>query len=417
MPEYGIDDGVLWRHSVAAALAAELERLSCTVKVPPEAFTAALLHDVGKLVLCRHMKPEVLELLARAQAQVVLEAVVDRGFSNGGGGDESLAQPAIADLDGDGSLEIVISSNILQSNGVQIFSDTSLINAKSAAIGRVDDDPTTLEIVLGEQGWRFDTTTKSFVDLGAVPTLPRLASAIIGDCGDGHRDVVAGDRNSSGMPTITAYHATGAEAGELFSGYPKSIFGKTGDVSAPVIGDFNGDGRVQVATTFTDASYGGLVAIWDMDGENNDEHHDWPMLGHNVRRSGTYADPTPNRPADLTQETIDGSLILNWTDRSDVEDHYVIQRSSTGDPWSYDTFAILPADSTQFVLGETQPGFFRVRALRFDARTGDSILSRFAVEAVTDTGPSIPTLGTWGLAVMVLLLGIAATVMIRRKPA
>lgn len=75
MPEYGADEGVLWRHSVASALAAELAHLVCTAKIPVEAFTAALLHDVGKLVLSRHMKPEVLELLARAQTQGGVDAL------------------------------------------------------------------------------------------------------------------------------------------------------------------------------------------------------------------------------------------------------------------------------------------------------------------------------------------------------
>ena len=68
MPEYGVAEGVLWRHSVASALAADLVQLVCKVKVPAEAVAAALLHDVGRLVLSRHMKPEVLELLAQDQA-------------------------------------------------------------------------------------------------------------------------------------------------------------------------------------------------------------------------------------------------------------------------------------------------------------------------------------------------------------
>ena len=50
LPEYGLEEGALWRHSIAAALAAEAAVGVCETEVPPESFTAALLHDIGKLV-------------------------------------------------------------------------------------------------------------------------------------------------------------------------------------------------------------------------------------------------------------------------------------------------------------------------------------------------------------------------------
>ena len=36
---------------------------------PPEAFTAALLHDIGRLVLSPHLEPELLTLLARSRGK------------------------------------------------------------------------------------------------------------------------------------------------------------------------------------------------------------------------------------------------------------------------------------------------------------------------------------------------------------
>ena len=63
LPAYGLDEGGLWRHSVATALAVEEMRNFGVRSVPPEAFSTALLHDVGKLVLARHLTPEVLEYL------------------------------------------------------------------------------------------------------------------------------------------------------------------------------------------------------------------------------------------------------------------------------------------------------------------------------------------------------------------
>lgn len=67
IPAYGLNEGDLWRHSVAAAVAAEVLPDFCQAEVPPETFTAALLHDVGKLVMGRFLSTEVLGFIQRAQ--------------------------------------------------------------------------------------------------------------------------------------------------------------------------------------------------------------------------------------------------------------------------------------------------------------------------------------------------------------
>ncbi len=71
VPVYGLDEDALWRHSVAAALATETLAESLGVRVPPETFAAALLHDLGKLILGRHAA----ELLGRALPIGALEQV------------------------------------------------------------------------------------------------------------------------------------------------------------------------------------------------------------------------------------------------------------------------------------------------------------------------------------------------------
>jgi len=55
----------MWRHAVAAALASELVRNATPLYVPASAMTAALLHDVGKLVLAKALSPHVLQLIAQ----------------------------------------------------------------------------------------------------------------------------------------------------------------------------------------------------------------------------------------------------------------------------------------------------------------------------------------------------------------
>ena len=52
---------------MAAAVSTEIARDFCQVEVPPESFTAALLHDIGKLVMGRYLSPDILGFIRRAQ--------------------------------------------------------------------------------------------------------------------------------------------------------------------------------------------------------------------------------------------------------------------------------------------------------------------------------------------------------------
>jgi HD-like signal output (HDOD) protein len=63
VPEYGLGEGELWEHSVAALLAAELLSRKAPRRPPPETATAALLHDVGKLVMARFLDPDLLSMI------------------------------------------------------------------------------------------------------------------------------------------------------------------------------------------------------------------------------------------------------------------------------------------------------------------------------------------------------------------
>ena len=67
IPAYGLEEGALWKHSVTAAVAAETIPKYSAVESPPEAFTAALLHDVGKTVMGRFLSPEILTCVTFAR--------------------------------------------------------------------------------------------------------------------------------------------------------------------------------------------------------------------------------------------------------------------------------------------------------------------------------------------------------------
>jgi HD-like signal output (HDOD) protein len=68
LPEYGLDAGDLWCHAVHSSLAAEVVKTHSRMRVPSEAATAALLHDIGKLVLRRYLSPNILRLIGAAAA-------------------------------------------------------------------------------------------------------------------------------------------------------------------------------------------------------------------------------------------------------------------------------------------------------------------------------------------------------------
>jgi len=53
---YELDKGDLWRHSIAVSVVAEKLVEEIGVTADPEIFTAALLHDIGKLLLGQHVE-------------------------------------------------------------------------------------------------------------------------------------------------------------------------------------------------------------------------------------------------------------------------------------------------------------------------------------------------------------------------
>jgi putative nucleotidyltransferase with HDIG domain len=72
IPEYGLGEEEMWRHSVASALTAEILVRAYGKRIPPIAFTAALLHDIGKLVLARHLEAPIQKTIQKLTADYAL---------------------------------------------------------------------------------------------------------------------------------------------------------------------------------------------------------------------------------------------------------------------------------------------------------------------------------------------------------
>lgn len=68
LPAFELQPGRLWQHAVASALATEIVMRRSRSPIPPEAVTAALLHDVGKVLLDDAMDEATLTALRAAWA-------------------------------------------------------------------------------------------------------------------------------------------------------------------------------------------------------------------------------------------------------------------------------------------------------------------------------------------------------------
>ena len=66
LPSYRAGEGALFRHSMASLLAVEAMRNATRVPIPAAAFSAALLHDIGKLLLCQNTDSEYTGWIQRA---------------------------------------------------------------------------------------------------------------------------------------------------------------------------------------------------------------------------------------------------------------------------------------------------------------------------------------------------------------
>jgi hypothetical protein len=303
--------------------------------------------------------------------RALLPVPITKAETNSGTAGLATAQPAVADLDGDGGLEVIVGSNVLRTDGTPApgwaGGRPAARNTASAAVADLDGLPALgLEVVVGADAWHADGTPVSGWPLGTV-----LTTAVLGDGGLGGLDVIAGTRRPA-APGVDAYHANAVAVAT----FPKSLYGYTGDMGAPVVGDFDGDGLVDVATAITDSSYGGVVAVWNLWGVNQDEHHAWPMLGHDPSHTGFYAVEPPNRPTDLSV-TADGSgNHLGWQDRSAVEDGYRVERSASGAPWTWATIATLPANAMAYDDPAVGSHHYRIRAIRTDPDSGRVVSSR-----------------------------------------
>lgn len=94
-PIYHLNERDLWYHGAASKLAVRALAAAATrAKIPPLAETAALLHDVGKLLISRCLKTDVHDLAAHARARALTFVEAERDLL---GTDHAAIGAAMAD--------------------------------------------------------------------------------------------------------------------------------------------------------------------------------------------------------------------------------------------------------------------------------------------------------------------------------
>jgi len=73
LPGYDLPQGELWRHSVAVSVAAELVVKALKIPGADEVFTAALLHDIGKLILGGFVQDDLHQIEAMVAKGIAFE--------------------------------------------------------------------------------------------------------------------------------------------------------------------------------------------------------------------------------------------------------------------------------------------------------------------------------------------------------
>lgn len=73
VPGYDLPQGGLWRHSIAVAVAADRLVQSLKVTQADEAFTAALLHDIGKMILGNYVQEDLRSIQEMAAKGISFE--------------------------------------------------------------------------------------------------------------------------------------------------------------------------------------------------------------------------------------------------------------------------------------------------------------------------------------------------------
>jgi hypothetical protein len=254
--------------------------------------------------------------------------------------DYSFASPSIGDIDDDGQEEIVVAFRDVYSQpcdwGVVVYEADATIAAgwpqlagekifSNPALADFDSDGQ-LEIVVSLDNSRTYVFRSDGTIVDGWPQSMCWTdwySPIVGDItGDGVPDVIA---NTEDRPACSVY-ARDFQGG-LIGGFPKITGASV--LSPPALADIDNDGYVELIATSNqrqsgpgDALVRADVYVWELDAPYDPSTMHWPMFQHDLRRSGRYA--PPRCPGDL-----DGDGDVDLTDLARLLSNYGMTGGAT----------------------------------------------------------------------------------------
>jgi hypothetical protein len=204
-------------------------------------------------------------------------------------GHEVWSNPVLADFDGDGQLEIVVSPIGIANGSTYMFrSDGSIVD-----------------------GWPQSMCWNDWY------------SPVVGDItGDGSPDVITNTNYLDGSCSVYAWEANGT----LVEGFPKITGASVGP--PVVIADIDNDSLVELVATSNVRDWGegwvnqGCIYVWDLEAPYNPATMHWPTFQHDLRRSGRYS--APRCPGDL-----DGDGDVDLSDLAQLLGNYGMTEGAT----------------------------------------------------------------------------------------
>jgi hypothetical protein len=216
--------------------------------------------------------------------------------------------PVLADLDGDGDLEIILCSfsEIIcwHHNGITCWGPVDLspdVETSQIAVADLNND-TDLEIVIITETkvwvftsdgalypghWPLSAPPRTYWIQGGNAEAPGVA---VGDIdNDTQQEIVLNASFIMGTESFWLVVALNHD-GSLVPGFPLVETLDRSPIGTPVIFDMDGDGLIEIA------SYGEYysdpqsfqVSVYDLPYPYNPAHIDWPMMQHDPQRTGCY---------------------------------------------------------------------------------------------------------------------------------